>query len=102
MGLVASGSGPHRYEQVASHVRHLIESGTYSSQEKLPSVRSLSGQLQVSITTVLEAYRMLEDQGSAGGQTAVGLLRKLPDPAAAPCDWPYSWKTRLTLAWESS
>ncbi|MBT9583244.1 PLP-dependent aminotransferase family protein [bacterium] len=61
--MVASESVLHRYEQVATHVRHLIESGTYSSQEKLPSVRNLSTQLQVSITTVLEAYRMLEDQG---------------------------------------
>ncbi len=33
--MVASESVLHRYEQVATHVRHLIESGTYSSQEKL-------------------------------------------------------------------
>lgn len=52
----------HRYEQVAAHVRQLVENGAYTTGQKLPSVRSLSQQLQVSITTVLEAYRSLEDQ----------------------------------------
>lgn len=61
--MPASATVLHRYEKVASHLRHLIESGTYTSMDKLPSVRSLSGQLHVSITTVLEAYRVLEDQG---------------------------------------
>lgn len=61
--MVAGPTVLHRYEQVAAHLRQLIESGTYASQQKLPSVRALSEQLQVSITTVLEAYRMLEDQG---------------------------------------
>ncbi len=72
----------HRYEQVASHVRHLIESGTYSSEQKLPSVRSLSGQLHVSITTVMEAYRMLEDQGMVQARPQSGYYVQ-PDPVPA-------------------
>lgn len=60
---MAPGATVHRYEKVASHIRYLIDSGTYSPLQKLPSVRSLAAQLQVSITTVLEAYRVLEDQG---------------------------------------
>lgn len=52
-----------RYEKVANHIRHLVETGTFTSQDKLPSVRTLGRQLQVSLTTVLEAYRLLEDQG---------------------------------------
>ncbi|ODT67948.1 hypothetical protein ABS71_10160 [bacterium SCN 62-11] len=63
MHMALTGTVLHRYERVASHLRHLIESGTYTVADKLPSVRSLSGQLGVSITTVLEAYRVLEDQG---------------------------------------
>jgi DNA-binding FadR family transcriptional regulator len=61
--MAVAGTVLHRYERVASHLRHLIESGTYTLADKLPSVRALSGQLGVSITTVLEAYRVLEDQG---------------------------------------
>lgn len=74
----------HRYEQVASHVRHLIESGTYTSEEKLPSVRSLSGQLHVSITTVMEAYRMLEDQGLVEARPPVGVLCSAGKSASTP------------------
>lgn len=68
----------HRYEQVAEHVRFLIESGTYSTQQKLPSVRALSQQLQVSITTVLEAYRMLEDQGVVQARPQSGYYVRPP------------------------
>lgn len=68
----------HRYEQVAAHLRHLIESGTYSSMQKLPSVRSLSGQLHVSITTVLEAYRVLEDEGLVEARPQSGYYVNAP------------------------
>lgn len=69
----------HRYEQVALHLRHLMESGTYSALQKLPSVRTLSSQMKVSITTVLEAYRLLEDQGLVEARPQSGYYVRLPE-----------------------
>lgn len=53
----------HLYETVAETVIAHIEQGVYKPGEKLPGVRKLSQQLNVSISTALEAYRMLEDSG---------------------------------------
>lgn len=51
------------YEQVADRVQTLIAEGTLQPGDRLPSVRKLHEQLSVSISTVLEAYRLLEDRG---------------------------------------
>jgi DNA-binding transcriptional MocR family regulator len=51
------------YEQVADRLRGLIAEGTLQTGDRLPSVRKLHQQLSVSVSTILEAYRLLEDQG---------------------------------------
>ncbi len=51
------------YEQVAESIQNLIKEGTLQPGDRLPSVRKLHQQLGVSISTVLEAYRLLEDGG---------------------------------------
>lgn len=51
------------YQQVGNRITSLIESGTLGAGERLPSVRKLSREWAVSITTVLEAYRLLENRG---------------------------------------
>jgi DNA-binding transcriptional MocR family regulator len=51
------------YEQVADRLRSLIAEGTLQVGDRLPSVRKLHQQLSVSVSTILEAYRLLEDQG---------------------------------------
>lgn len=51
------------YEQVAERIQSLIREGTLEPGDRLPSVRKLKQQLSVSTSTVLEAYRLLEDQG---------------------------------------
>jgi DNA-binding transcriptional MocR family regulator len=51
------------YRRVADRVAGLISGGTLLPGERIPSVRRLSRQLSVSVTTVLEAYRVLEDRG---------------------------------------
>lgn len=48
------------YEQVADHIVELIDRGTLHAGERLPSIRKLSSQMDVSISTVLQAYMMLE------------------------------------------
>src|SRR6202012_4132302 len=47
------------YESVAKHIRRLVEGGTFRVGDRVPSVRSLSAKLDVSVTTVLGAYRLL-------------------------------------------
>src|SRR4051812_13549573 len=51
------------YASVADRVAGLIDKGTLRPGQKVPSVRKLSVQLGVSISTVLQAYRLLEDRG---------------------------------------
>ncbi|MDA2939318.1 PLP-dependent aminotransferase family protein [Acidobacteria bacterium AH-259-A15] len=51
------------YEQIAGKITQLIHHGTLGPGEKVPSVRKLSQQEGVSITTVLQAYYGLESRG---------------------------------------
>lgn len=54
---------PKLYERVANRVADLVDKGVYNYGERVPSVRDLSREMEVSTTTVVEAYRLLEDQG---------------------------------------
>ncbi len=51
-----------KYEQVTNRIRSLIDSGAIKDGEKVPSIRSMAKQMNVSIMTVLEGYRRLEAQ----------------------------------------
>src|SRR5690606_28055450 len=51
------------YDQVASRVGSLIRQGTFGAGDRLPSVRHLSREWKISITTVMAAYRQLETSG---------------------------------------
>lgn len=51
------------YERVALRISELIEHGTLRPGERVPSVRRYSEQQDVSIATVMQAYRLLEDRG---------------------------------------
>ncbi|MGH7455257.1 MAG: GntR family transcriptional regulator, partial [bacterium] len=53
----------HLYEQVAHEITDLIERGTLRPGERVPSVRRYSAQNRVSISTVMQAYALLEDKG---------------------------------------
>ncbi len=50
------------YNRVADHITKLIDQGTLHAGERLPSIRKLSSQMDVSISTVLQAYMILEDK----------------------------------------
>jgi DNA-binding transcriptional MocR family regulator len=54
---------PHRYEQVANLITALVDSGTLSPGSRAPSLREISKQQHVSLSTALQAYRLLEDRG---------------------------------------
>ena len=46
------------YERVALRIGELIEHGTLRPGERIPSVRQCSAQQDVSIATVMQAYRV--------------------------------------------
>lgn len=74
------------YEQVAGRIVALVEQGTFRPGERVPSVRSLSRQFQVSISTVLEAYGLLEDRGviAARPQSGYYVRPRLPATPREP------------------
>lgn len=53
------------YEQLLDELSQRIEQGYYPVGTKLPSIRSLSNERGVSISTVQEAYQRLEERGMA-------------------------------------
>jgi len=54
----------YRYEQLVDLIAAMIEKGTLTPGMRLPSVREISDQHHVSVSTVLQAYRQLESIGS--------------------------------------
>jgi len=53
----------YRYEQLAELVVGMIDKGALSPGMRVPSVRSVSEEQRLSVATVLQAYRLLEDRG---------------------------------------
>ena len=51
------------YEQLYSYVREEIEQGRIGPGEKLPSKRTLSAHLKISVVTVETAYALLASEG---------------------------------------
>jgi len=74
------------YRQVAADLASDIEQGVYLAEQKIPSVRKLSKQLQVSISTINQAYALLEDQGLIRAKPQAGyFVRKgVNDEPVAP------------------
>ncbi len=74
------------YEQVAAELTELVRQGTFRPGERLPSVRQLSRQRKISITTVLQAYLLLENRGlietrpQSGYYVRARLPHQLPEP----------------------
>jgi DNA-binding transcriptional MocR family regulator len=107
MHLSPITAAPHQalYEQVAERLQGLITEGTLQPGDRLPSVRKLRAQLSVSTSTVLEAYRLLEDRGliqvrpQSGYYVKPMALQLLQEPSATtpvsqPCE------VDLTLAFQ--
>jgi GntR family transcriptional regulator len=71
------------YTDIAAHFRTLIADGTLAPGDSLPSMREVSEQFNVAITTVNRAYSLLKREGltraEAGNRTAVAE----PGPFAA-------------------
>lgn len=84
--LSADGKADVLYRQVADRLRALVREGAFRPGDRVPSVRQMSRRLQVSVTTVVDAYRLLEDQGvlHARPQSGFYVRAKLPYAPAEP------------------
>jgi DNA-binding transcriptional MocR family regulator len=72
------------YRQVALRISELIEHGTLRSGDRVPSVRKFSLQQKVSIATVMQAYRLLEDRGLIEARPQSGYYVKARHWAGPP------------------
>jgi DNA-binding transcriptional MocR family regulator len=74
------------YEVIANNLRESITQGTFRSGERIPSVRQMSKKNGVSVTTILQAYQLLEEQGlieshpQSGYFVCINENVKLPEP----------------------
>ena len=53
----------YRYEELAAFIASLVENGTLSVGARVPSLRQISKQRRISLSSALHAYRLLEDRG---------------------------------------
>lgn len=66
------------YEQVRDGLRRLIITGAIPAGDKLPSVRSMAGQLAINPNTIQRAYESLEQEGYAYSVPGKGSFAALP------------------------
>ena len=64
------------YEQITEGIRGQIAAGILQSNDKLPSVRELAGQLSINPNTIQRAYRELE---------AAGVIQTVPGKGCFVC-----------------
>ena len=76
------------YLQIAESIAKPIRAGTLARGERIPSVRELARRHRVSLGTVLQAYRMLEDSRLIEARARSGYFvaarpPRLPEPEAS-------------------
>jgi DNA-binding transcriptional MocR family regulator len=75
-----------RYQELAERLTELIRHGTYPPGERIPSVRQMSQQQGLSISTVLQSYSLLESRGliearpQSGYYVSSRIGQRLPEP----------------------
>ena len=69
------------YRRIADDLATQIRLGTYRPGSRIPSLRRLQAQYGVSLTTVVEACRHLEDEGLIHAQPQSGHYVRLPEAA---------------------
>ncbi|WP_303312669.1 PLP-dependent aminotransferase family protein [Hymenobacter sp. BT730] len=68
----AVGPPAHKYLVVAAQLEQQIQQGLLQTGQKLPSVRTLSQEMKLSISTILQAYYALESRGLVEAQPQSG------------------------------
>lgn len=77
------------YQKVEDHIMEMIENGALQPGEKVPSLRSLSARMRLSITTVSKGYVELERRGVIESRQRSGFfvrpdVRRMPPTTSAP------------------
>ncbi len=74
------------YQVLAADISRQIEKGTYRPGDRIPSVRQVSKEQGLSVSTVLKAYQRLEDQGwiEARPQSGYYVRHRLVAPPPEP------------------
>ena len=88
---VVQWAASHSFRQVEGALRTGITSGALAPGTKLPSTRSLAGDLGVARITVGSAYAALERDGLVEGRTGAGTLVAAAPPAATGRREPSAW-----------
>ncbi len=86
-----------RYRKLADQMIEDIERGLLSHGQKMPSLRTLTRQFSVSMTTALNCYRNLEEQGWIVARPQSGFYVSLPMGAAIEPRSPH-FKAKTTAA----
>ena len=85
MAAISTSEEATLYESLAAWLQGEIENGTLGAHARVPSVRRMSKQRNVSIATVVQAYRLLEDRGWLEARPQSGyFVQARARPAAAP------------------
>jgi len=102
---LAPSSDKRLFEHVADEITQMIDRGTILPGQRLPSVRRMRERFGVSISTVLEAFRLLESRGLivAKPQSGHYVRRRstppLKEPSQSqPVDRPGSLDVPLSMA----
>jgi DNA-binding transcriptional MocR family regulator len=81
---VAPAASRPLYVELADSLQHLVEQGTLRPGHRVPSVRTMSRQRNVSIATVLQAYTVLENRGYLEARPQSGYYVRPRPPSLAP------------------
>ncbi|TDP55092.1 GntR family transcriptional regulator [Bacteriovorax stolpii] len=75
--LDTSSDKNHLYIQIAERIKSWINEGTYLPGSKIPSMRQLSTKLDVSVSTVIQSYQLLERLGFIEARPQSGYYVKI-------------------------
>ena len=90
MRLLDKTSSEFLYQQVIEFIERQEKSGALLPGDKLPSLRNLSGQFEISVPTVKQAYIELERQGKVYAKPQSGYFLKAQNARTLlprPADW---------------
>ncbi|MFA6310690.1 MAG: PLP-dependent aminotransferase family protein [Sterolibacterium sp.] len=73
-----------RYEQLADELAGLIAGRVLRPGDRLPSVRRLAREKKLSVSTVVQALRQLEERGQVEARPQSGFFVRLPPPSQEP------------------
>ncbi|TYR81565.1 PLP-dependent aminotransferase family protein [Priestia megaterium] len=85
------------YEQIYMQIVQRVQGGILKAGEQLPSLRTVAGDLQVSLLTVRKAYKLLETKGYVFIQPGKGVYVRGKRKITAKPEDPYEWQRSLPV-----